>query len=627
MDLVFYMTIAGVKVGYRRTQRTLLHIEEMAASDRTFFTTIPTANAAQTRQKTALVGYSTISLDEDDPHEAIGVTERKHCVDSLDVFAFTVSLTCCILAILSVARDDIAWRLTVTNQVTVVGFLLSIMNLCLGRVISFFFLLLECRFGRSKLQNYDGILLNQVLKPRLDNIWRTVLLATLALPIASSVAYKRFQLGGTSSYTIDATSITGQPALYGMFSVPHINTLRGNNMALSLYFNATLPFRVASSPPIGQNGPGPEPPLSEVFPQVYGANTMLLSKESTVMLDMPQNTRLMALQNWLYDGESLAISASVHGSVTVHNTTIAAKDDPEFASACFDGRMALVSLDLFQGHSVYLLSPASTADQSHIWVGFVPHSAEARLPGQPKANVTDRCTWFSNYAKRYDTSRQECQGSWSVTRGGIQLTSGACNDTKLPRMQQYIFAMNTFFLGNSWLPVLAESIGLYASQRNTSVWLDPAMTTTIATMLWSSAVGLNGPGNRLNQSTTRIYGKLENRNVTLQEAGILYPLSETITSTRPTLVKSIWLYVVLAVQPLLTLAAMLASMLMVSTPIDRNFGLIPILAGVERNSLGVLRGAELSGVLRGDARLGIEGVEPGGSVKYTISSAKEGGGF
>lgn len=582
-------------------------------------------NAARVGHKTALIECYTIALDESDQHKALGVTERKHRIDSLDTFAFTVSLICCILSILSIARDDIAWTLTVTNQLTVIGFLLSIMSLCLGRVVPFFFLQLECRFGRSKLQNYDSILLNQVLTPRLDFLWRIILLATLALPIALSVAYKRFQLGGTSSVTIDATSITGLPALYGLFSVPQINTLRGNNMALSLYFNATLPFRVASSPSIGQNGAGPEPPFPAEFPQVYGANTMLLSNESTVMLDMPQSTRLLALQDWLYEGESLDVTASVHGSVTVHDTTIAVKDDPAFESACFKSSMALVRLDLFIGYSVYLLSPASTADQSHIWIGFVPHSAETKIPDdREKPELSDRCTWFSNYAKRYDMSRQECQGSWSVTRGGIQLKSGACNGTKLPHLQQYVYALNTFFLGNTWLPIVAESIGLYAAKRNASAWLDPAMTTTVATMLWSSAVGLNGPGNRLDQSTSRTYGVLEGRNVTLQEAGLLYPLEEVVTSTRRTLVKSRWLYAVLALQPFLTFATILASMLMVSTPIDRGFGLISILARIERNCLWVLEGASLSGRLAGDARLRIDGVEPGESVKYTIISSGEG---
>jgi hypothetical protein len=69
---------------------------------------------------------------------------------------------------------------------------------------------------------------------------------------------------------------------------------------------------------------------------------------------------------------------------------------------------------------------------------------------------------------------------------------------------------------------------------------------------------------------------------------------------------------------------MLASMLMMSTPIDRGFGLISILAGIERNSLSVLKGASLSGELRGDARLRIDAIEPGKSVSYTISSSKEG---
>lgn len=73
---------------------------------------------------------------------------------------------------------------------------------------------------------------------------------------------------------------------------------------------------------------------------------------------------------------------------------------------------------------------------------------------------------------------------------------------------------------------------------------------------------------------------------------------------------------VLTVQPLLALATIFASMLMNSTPIDRGFGLISILAGIERNSLRILEGASLSGKLRGDARLRIDSIKPGDSVEY-----------
>lgn len=142
----------------------------MAASNCTVLSSIPKVNATQIGQNSAPIEYSAITQDEVYQHKAFGVTKRKNRVDSLDTFAFTISLICCVLSILSIARDDIAWRLTVTNQITVVGFLLSIMNLCLGRVVPFLYLLLECRFGPSKLQNYDGILLNQVFKARLDFI-------------------------------------------------------------------------------------------------------------------------------------------------------------------------------------------------------------------------------------------------------------------------------------------------------------------------------------------------------------------------------------------------------------------------------------------------------------------------
>lgn len=72
--------------------------------------------------------------------------------------AVFVSLVCGVLAIVSITPSmHIAWRLRFTGQIVVVGFLLSVMNACLQHVLTFAFLLIEVRFGRSRLQNLDAI--------------------------------------------------------------------------------------------------------------------------------------------------------------------------------------------------------------------------------------------------------------------------------------------------------------------------------------------------------------------------------------------------------------------------------------------------------------------------------------
>jgi hypothetical protein len=49
---------------------------------------------------------------------------------------------------MAVANKNFSWRLGVANyQLIVIGFLLSIMNLCLGTVTLVLFLLLEAKLG------------------------------------------------------------------------------------------------------------------------------------------------------------------------------------------------------------------------------------------------------------------------------------------------------------------------------------------------------------------------------------------------------------------------------------------------------------------------------------------------
>ena len=79
------------------------------------------------------------------------------------------------------------------NQPIVLGFLLSVVNLCLGSVTPPLFLHFEARSGASELQNYDGILRNQKFATRLDIVWRLVIGFLLVLPLGLSVAYKDLQ--------------------------------------------------------------------------------------------------------------------------------------------------------------------------------------------------------------------------------------------------------------------------------------------------------------------------------------------------------------------------------------------------------------------------------------------------
>lgn len=91
------------------------------------------------------------------PPSPLGSPAKKPRINVLDLVALAIALGSSVVAIATVRIDTLAWILGLKNQLTVVGFLLSIMNQCLARVVPFLSLLLETRFGTSTIQNYEGI--------------------------------------------------------------------------------------------------------------------------------------------------------------------------------------------------------------------------------------------------------------------------------------------------------------------------------------------------------------------------------------------------------------------------------------------------------------------------------------
>lgn len=108
--------------------------------------------------------------------EPLGVPIVKKRLHISHVLAAVVSLICLALAITAVANVKVSWLLGQKNyQLIVVGFLLSVMNLCYDSTAPSLFLQVEARYGPSTLQNYDGILCNRILGSRLDALWRLIL--------------------------------------------------------------------------------------------------------------------------------------------------------------------------------------------------------------------------------------------------------------------------------------------------------------------------------------------------------------------------------------------------------------------------------------------------------------------
>ena len=538
------------------------------------------------------------------------LANRKHSLDPLGVptvkkrlhishiLAAIVSLICLALATTAVANVKVSWLLGQRNyQLIVVGFLLSIMNLCLASTAPSLFLHVEARYGPSTLQNYDGILRNRILSSKLDVPWRLVLGLMTTLPMGLSVAYKTFS-GGYSALTINTVDYIGNTSYYGMFAPPGLQSL-GEQTGISLFSNATLPFMVAASP---TNGIEPPVPLDT---QVYGFNILLLDNGTAVALDIPQPDYISTVQKLLAPGESWGITARIAGTVAKFNDSKTVDSDAKnstFLRRCEDAVASSGAYTVMQmlTKNCLILLDSNSGDQSFQYIGFPP------WPGDDPDSKNPTCSNFSHYAQLFDVTRRPCTGSWVITRGGLQLVSGSCDETPLPPEKQLVITnVGATFFGYFYMSSLAEFLGAFGTPiRNGSDWEHPFMATGVAAMLWSRIIVKFGAANKAELHETPPWTLSNHTNLTLGDVGLIYPVNDMVEYTRPTLQKSNLLYFLFAIQPLLILVCLaLISCFLNSTPLDKDFGLISILSGIHRESLDVVNGASLSGQLATKVKL------------------------
>ncbi|KAK2740213.1 hypothetical protein CKAH01_18606 [Colletotrichum kahawae] len=547
---------------------------------------------------------------------------------SSDIAVAIIALVCLALSVSVVSNSHISWYLGASNrQLIVIGFLLSIISLCLASVTPTFFILLEARFGQSTIQNYDAILRNKPLASSLSFVWRVILVVMLSLPIGLSVAYKTFA-GGESNMSIQALDYFTNATYFGLFAPPGIVSVTG----ISTYLNATTSFRDATQ----RAADGSEPPLP-TFPQPYGYNILLLNESSAASLDLLHPDYILAIQNLLAAGESWTITAPVIGTVATFNesaTNNRTAFDEDFESICTDGldkkeKWEMGMVYLYNAWSFFLASQISKSDQSIQYVGF-----------SQKRPAKD-CPNYAPHAHLFNIYRQPCLGTWSISRGGFELLSGSCDNTILPWAKQQIIQYRTLALKSWYMPSLIEMMTTFSGTNITnkyrssqSHWMRPYMTVSVANMLWSrlSSVELtltNAPFDAETFNKSSIAWRAKNgTNITHEDAGMMYAVDEDdqlILFNRPTLQKSFWLYLVLAIQPALLLVILGMIALFHSFPLSKGFGLISILSGIESRSLNSLGGASLSGELVRPVKLVMipsQGSETS-SIQYHIATSSK----
>ena len=506
----------------------------------------------------------------------IGEARRKHHIHQKDIIAMIVSLLCLLVSVVVVAPGPVAWELGLKRQLQVVGLTLSIMDTCRKSLISKVFLMAEAQFGKSYLQNYDAILRNSMTVPHMAFLWRFLLLSMILLPTGLSLAYKEFFSGTTAKVLQQHGGYYGLAAP-GQLAVAG-GTSNGGILGISAMVNATLPFIQAAAN-------DSEPPQFSELPKAFGFNTLLLSNTSAAFLDAPMPDYVSSIQQNLAEQETWLISARVHATITTYNNTPEShREDDDFWAPYFDtknevfhGTGGIQTADLFDGSALDLLvNNYNWLNATWSFLALAPH-----VSGNDEVNNA-----FQAKALQFDTRRDMCDGTWLVKKVSIQLVSGACNYPPLPAFNQEIITNNTFAFTTYYLPILSEYLGPFAIRRNQSQWLLPTFTMSVAGMYWSRMLAING---------FYAWGGDTSIDKRFDPAEVYYPVSDHIVSTKTTMNTSWLLYLILAIQPSVILAAYVASWMFYRTPIDGDFGLIPILAGVRQETLRLLSGASMSG--------------------------------
>lgn len=522
-------------------------------------------------------GGRTVRDEEDSASiSALGKPSKKQLFDHTHLLAAAVSLICLLLGILTVTPNlKIAWSLRFSGQIVVIGFLLGIMNLCLQTIVPYSFLVLEARFGQSRLQNYEALLTGKIFLPNTSFTCRVALSLLVALPLGLSVAYKRF-LGGTSSGHIAVVP----PGEYGI-DFPRVGSWAPPNDPIYFLTTSISPWLTAS-----QFSPTPYP--SE-YPVAYGYNTLLLGTDSAALLDIPTGSYIADAQSLMSSGEFWNISASVNAYVAVHDNSSDFRTNNKtwidaIETSIKDSLGGLSTIYLYQGGGARIgFMPTGANDECYF--GLYYNSSDwGGLSHYGNPEEPD-FTWFRKRAYKFKLKRARCHGHWQMNSTSIVLVNGDC-DLNQAVDSSILQGKNMVPVDFDVLPTQQHIFGTYAKNPD-SIWLSPSYAISVVTIYWARALyAIYGQGAKPSNYT-----------------GSYVPVDEVITSERSTLNAAPLLYVVLAVQPIITIIALAITAWLYHVPLGRGFGIISILSGFEPSMSQSIQGAGLSGKLRAPVKL------------------------
>ena len=546
------------------------------------------------------VGSAQVIQDQDQKTvHSIGLTKEKNFLDLKESLVVLTSLVCLASAVLVIAPGSpIPPRLGYSTQLQVLGVLLAVMNKCFTSISPKFFFVNECRWGRSTLQNYDAILRNSIFVSYMSISWRLTILICTFFPILLGYACKDKIFTGDASTISILNPVNQTPHFFGLAGPPGME----NNWAtgVSYMVNATSPWYSATMDKTGAI----DPPK---FPAAFGFNTLMLSETSSAMLDIPMPEYIELLRSWLQrftTVPSIEISATVHATVSSYNDTIETlRNETTFWDSFRNLQNKTLVTDqkygLGQPLRISLLASDNAPDNaSYCFLDWHP-MAPGSIQNRTRAN-----------ALYFNTVREICHGTWILTMDTLQLIEGSCNqslDQSLDLVDQSIFKAGYHFT-DYYLPILTEYLLRWGTPWNSTLhiwlppkpqwdpWLIPSYTTVVASMYWSRMTAKIGYYNWPNKDPSMP----DFRVILVNNSEIYYtPKDETFILHVPVISQRSWLlYFILAFQPGLCVMIFLIGFILYDSPLDNNFGMIPILAGVWTSTLPLLKGASISGRLK-----------------------------
>ena len=517
-----------------------------------------------------------VSSKEPSSSDGFGVPGHIRRFTPMDLVATAVVLLGFISASTAVLNRSTAVFLGQTNQLIIVGLVLSIMGYCTQRQIKRLSLYYEARAGKSTLQNFEAILCTDYFSQAASVQPRLVLLFLFALPLGLSVSYKKF-IGGFTTIGVQSTDAT-----FGPTAAPGYQLI-GNG--LSLLVQVYLPFWI--KPSLGRT---------------YGFNLYIADNRTAAILDAPLPQDLLRLQASLNDHESMNVTAKVNATVT-ESIDISPSERYDYHGYWY-GKESVFN------QSGLTPDEMTNETRQNIWAGTDMNQVTLNYNYTEIFlslwNDTQGQTFYSE-AERFVSTRRTCVGVWNLTRSNVYLVDVTslqpADEVDITQQRIIVNGMNMIrsiflqFLGEyDWktrerwdqpLPGTSDSGGppQFYPVFNTR----PAL---VAAMLWARITSENGP------ERPRVSGYELRYTSYSKDAGDIKIAKQIVTLQR-----SPWLIVVLAIHPLLTVLAVLAKATLYTTPIGNGFGIISLLAGITAEGHEVLRGAALSGKLSQKVRV------------------------